>query len=133
MARFAPLVCAALLLLPAANARAAASADTGTELVALCEQARSGAEGSIPAMKCTAYLIGLFDALRTFSMNSRDALICAPGAVRDEQFATAYLTWAQYNPNRLPQYPVAGALEALIQAFPCKREAPPPPPAQRRR
>ena len=129
MLRHALVACAALLLLPTAHARAAATADTGTELVRLCQAARSGADASAEAIKCTAYLIGLFDALRTFSMNSRDSLICPSQGINDERFVGAYLTWAQYNPQRLPQYPVAGALEALIQAFPCKKD----PPAQRRR
>ena len=126
------LACAALMFLPA-QARAAGTAETGTELVRLCQAARSGGSASIDAAKCTAYLVGLFDALRTMSMNSRDALICPPQGINDEQFANAYLTWAQYNPHRLPQYPVAGALESLIQAFPCRKDPPPAAPPQRRR
>lgn len=133
MVRFVPLLCAAALLaLPATGTHAASTAETGTELVKACEAAKSS-DGSAQGTRCTAYLIGLFDALRTFSMNSRDGLICPPPGLQDEQFAAAYLTWAQYNPNRLSQYPVSGALEALIQAFPCRREPPPGPPPQRRR
>ena len=134
MLRLVLLAAAALLLATPAQVRAAATADTGTELLSLCQAARSGGE-SAQGVKCTAYLIGLFDGLRTFSMNSRDPLICPPARIDDEQFAAAYVNWAQSNAHRMREYPVGGALEALIQAFPCRREPPPPPPPsdQRRR
>ena len=103
-----------------------ATAETGTQLLRYCEVARVGTE-SVDGVKCTAYLIGLFDGLRTLSMNSRDRLICPPQGLQDDQFVTAYVTWAQSNSHQLGDYPVAGALEALIQAFPCRQRKTEPP------
>ncbi len=121
MHRSVSLLAAAFLALAAARAEAAATAETGAELAAQCQVVRSGAADSAPGIKCLAYLIGLFDALRTFSANARDPLICPPQGIDDRTFAEAYLRWAQYNPHRLGLYPVAGAVEAIVQAFPCAR------------
>lgn len=120
MPRSVPLACAALLTLAAPAVQAAATAETGTALVTLCQTART-APDTPDALKCTAYLIGLFDALRTFSANTRDPLICPPQRLEDAQFAEAYLRWAQYNPRMLDRYPAGGAVEALVQAFSCQR------------
>ena len=115
-----------------APAQAAATPETGTELLAACEAADSGAS-SPRAVGCTAYLIGIFDALRAFSGNSRDPLICPPPGIKDEQFAKAFQKWARSNPHRLAAYPAAGALEAVIEAFSCTKEKPPQPAPRPRR
>ena len=129
MRRIAFIPCLMLLLLAGLPARAAVTAETVDVLAQQCRAVNAadrdlplGEIGSPDAVQCLAYIIGIFDTLRAFSMNSLDKFVCVPdAAIPETGFAKIFLDWYARNPQDSGLYPTGPVIAALVDAFPCQR------------
>ena len=120
--------CLILLLFGSLAARAAVTAETVDVLAKQCRAVNPADRdlpldriGSPDAVQCLAYIIGVFDALRAFAMNSPDRLVCLPEtAIPETSFARIFLDWYASNPQDSELYPTGPVMASLIEAFPCR-------------
>lgn len=127
--RYVALIsCLILLLLDSFGARAAVTAETVDVLAQQCRAVNPADRdlpldriGSPDAVQCLAYIIGVFDALRAFGMNSPDRLVCLPQtAIPETAFAGYFLDWYAANPQDAQLYPTGPVMASLVEAFPCR-------------
>lgn len=112
-----------------APARAAVTAETANVLALQCQAVNPadrdlplGQVGSPDAVQCLGYIIGIFDTLRAFSMNSMDKFVCVPDtAIPETSFAKIFLDWYARNPQDAGLYPTGPVIASLVEAFPCRQ------------
>jgi hypothetical protein len=71
------------------------------------------------AHACGEYLLGVLDAAIGV-MPANAQLFCPPGSLSFFQLETAYMKWAEANPDLLHQSRIRSAAGALSAAFPCR-------------
>ncbi len=118
--RVAALCIVAPLLLAGAPALAAATAETVGELSEQCKSVTDAGPQSVAGMQCLAYIIGIFDAMRSLAANVRDPMLCPPWPTDDAEFARAFRSWAGRYPHRAADYPATPVMDMLEQNFRCR-------------
>ena len=92
----------------------AAEGRSAHALVQVCE-----AEQGAATSWCSAYLMGVADALSAFGAGGHKGGLCgAPYAIED--LGKVFLTWTRANPQLLDLDMLAGASLALRQTWPCR-------------
>ena len=102
---------AALLGAPAA-AQTDTAELTGRELYELC----AGDDEF-----CVGFIAGAVSTTRAWALGGGLANVpfCLPDGTTDEQFAQAYVAWAEQNPVHLDEIAAAAVHEAIAAAAPC--------------
>jgi hypothetical protein len=96
------------------------SANTTSDLVALCS-----AESSDPMMTaavnwCHGFMVGTYRVLASEELKERHKAFCVPNPTPDRNTAIAqFISWAKANPARMAQSPSDSVLLFLESSFPC--------------
>ncbi len=93
---------------------------TARDLLTACASSSISNLGRTRRKYCAGFVSGVEEAIRFKSqLLGADSQICPPGAITAQQFADAYINYANFNPKELDKPAVEVVFKALKQAFPC--------------
>jgi hypothetical protein len=93
---------------------------TAHDLLTACASSTISNLGRARRKYCAGFVSGVEEAIRFKSqLLGADSRICPASGITAQQFANAYIRYANANPKKLDKPAIEVVFEALKQAFPC--------------